>query len=143
MADEALTIYQDFLDRTAEALIAGDAAGFLGHIHLPHQIVTENGIFEIADMETARRHFGGFAGALKAQGADAYTRIASSAAFVEPNRIVGRHTAHITSGGKLVAPVFENEMELERRNGVWGASYTRHHVRFVAWPDILPRTETP
>lgn len=134
-----MAIYQDFLDRTAEALIAGDADGFLRHIHLPHQIVTENGIFEIADRAAAERHFEGFAAALRAQGVDAYTRTAKWARFLEPDRIEGRHVAHLTSAGKLATPVFENEMEIEMRNGIWGMSYVRHHVRFVAYPDILPR----
>jgi hypothetical protein len=141
MAEDALAIYQDFLDRTSEALLTGDAAGFLHRIHLPHRIITENGVFDIPDMATALRHFDGFASAIKAQGADSYVRTAKHAAFVAPDRIVGRHVAHITSAGKLVTPAFENEMELELRGGIWGASFVRHHARFVAYPDILPRDD--
>lgn len=143
MEGNALAIYQDFLDRTAEALLAGDAGAFLARIHLPHRIVTEAGVVDVPDRATAERHFEGFAGALRAQGVDAYIRIARSAVFTDPDRIAGQHVTHITSGGKYVAPEFENEMELERHDGVWGASYTRHHVRFVSWPDILPRPENP
>jgi beta-glucosidase/6-phospho-beta-glucosidase/beta-galactosidase len=139
MAEDALAIYQDVLDRTSEALIAGDATVFLRHIHLPHRIITENGEFEVPDMTTALRHFDGFASALSAQGVDSYVRSAKHAAFVEPGRILGRHVAHITSKGKLVTPAFENQMELELRGGIWGARFVRHHARFVAYPDILPR----
>jgi hypothetical protein len=138
---EAMAIYQDFLDRTSDALISGDAKGFLRHVHLPHQIVTENGIIEVADMTAAQRHFDGFVGALRAAGADSYVRTAQSAAFIAQDRILGRHMAHITSGGKLVTPAFENKMEMELRDGVWGMSWVLHRVHAVGWPDILPREE--
>lgn len=139
--EDALTIYQDFLDRTSDALIRGDADAFLRHIHLPHRVITENGAFDLLDDATARRHFFGFADALRGQGPDAYTRTAKEGRYTAPDKIKGRHVAHITSGGKLVVPAFENEMELEYRNGVWGASTVHHHIRFVAYPDILPRTQ--
>ncbi len=141
MSEDARAIYQDFLDQMSEALVSGDADAFLHHIHLPHRIITEDGVFEINDMTTARRHFDGFAGALRAQGVDAYVRVAKSAVFTDANRILGRHVADITSAGKRVVAPFENEMEIDRRDGVWGASVVRHHVRFVAWPDILPRAD--
>jgi hypothetical protein len=35
MTQDALTIYQDFLDRTAMGLLARDADAFLRLIHLP------------------------------------------------------------------------------------------------------------
>ncbi len=136
-----MAIYQDFLDRTSDAVISGDAEGFLRHVHLPHQIVTENGIIEVADMTAARRHFDGFAGALRAAGADSYVRTAQSASFIVSDRILGRHIAHITAGGKLVTPAFENEMEIEMRDTVWGMSWVLHRVHAVGWPDILPQEE--
>jgi len=136
-----MAIYQDFLDRTSDALVSGDAEGFLRHVHLRHQIVTENGIIEVADMTAALKHFDGFFGALRAAGADSYVRTAQSAEFVSPDRIIGRHIAHITAGGKLVTPAYENEMEIERLGGVWGMSWVRHRVHAVGWPDILPREE--
>jgi|SRR6056297_191777 len=141
MPEEAMAIYQDFLDRTSDAVISGDAEGFLRHVHLPHQIVTENGIIEVADMTAARRHFDGFAGALRAAGADSYVRTAQSASFIVSDRILGRHIAHITAGGKLVTPAFENEMEIEMRDTVWGMSWVLHRVHAVGWPDILPQEE--
>jgi len=76
MPEEAMAIYQDFLDRTSDALVSGDAEGFLRHVHLPHQIVTDNGIIEVADMTAALKHFEGFFGALRAAGADSYVRTA-------------------------------------------------------------------
>jgi hypothetical protein len=142
MTQDALTIYQDFLDRTAADLLARDAEGFLRRIHLPIRIDTENGSFDLIELCDARRHFEGFSNALRAQGADSYVRIATGAQFLGPDRIAGTHKAHITSAGKLVAPVYDNEMELTLRDGIWGASRIRHHVRFGAWPDILPRPET-
>ncbi|MCU4654975.1 hypothetical protein N8I71_19215 [Roseibacterium sp. SDUM158016] len=141
MGTEAMRIYQEFLDVTAAALLARDAEAFLARVFLPHVIVTDAGTFEVADAATARRHFFGFADALLSQGTDCYARIAKQAEFDGPDRIHGRHEAAITAGGKLVAPRFENETELRLRDGVWGSSRTRHHTRFVAWPDILPRTD--
>jgi len=141
MPEEAMAIYQDFLDRTSDALVSGDAEGFLRHVHLPHQIVTDNGIIEVADMTAALKHFDGFFGALRAAGADSYVRTAQSAEFIAPDRILGRHIAHITASGKLVTPAFENEMEIEMRNTAFGMYWVRHRVHAVGWPDILPREE--
>jgi hypothetical protein len=143
MTQDALTIYQDFLDRTAMGLMARDADAFLRLIHLPVRIDTDNGTFELTDMTMARRHFTGFSDALKAQGADSYVRIATGAEFIAADRIRGRHKAHISSFGKLVAPVYENEMELVHRDGVWGACRIRHLIHFASWPDTLPRHEAP
>ena len=115
-----MAIYQDFLDRTSDALVSGDAEGFLRHVHLRHQIVTENGIIEVADMTAALKHFDGFFGALRAAGADSYVRTAQSAEFVSPDRIIGRHIAHITAGGKLVTPAYRErngDREARRRLG--------------------------
>jgi hypothetical protein len=139
MPDDPLIIYQAFLDRMGEAVLAGDADTFLRHIFLPHRIITESETILIEDMTTSRRHFDGFAKALKSQGVDSYARIAKSAELVEPDRIRGAHEAFMTSGGKLVAPRFENETELILRDGIWGSVRTRHFTRFVAWPDVLPR----
>jgi hypothetical protein len=141
MSNEALAIYQEFLDVMADALIAGDAETFLSRIFLPCEVRTEGKTFHIADHATAPRYFHGFVEALRAQGVDSYIRIAREAVFHGPDRILGRHDALITSGGKLVTPRFENTMELERRGDTWGTSTIHHHMRFVAWPDILPRKD--
>ena len=52
----------------------------------PTQIVTDNGIIEVADMTAALKHFDGFFGALRAAGADSYVRTAQSAEFIAPDR---------------------------------------------------------
>lgn len=141
MSTSAITIYQDFLDHMGEALIARDADAFLRHIFLPHAIHTESGIVEFDTCEVALVHFNGFYNALASQGVDAYTRAAREARFIDETHISGRHDCFITSGGKLVVPAFSNEMSMELRDGIWGATMTRHHTRYVRWPDILPRTQ--
>jgi hypothetical protein len=143
MTQDALTIDQDFPDRTAMGLLARDAGAFLRLIHLLVRIDTDNGTFELTDMTMAQRHFTGFSDALKAEGADSYVRIATGAEFLAADRIKGRHKAHIASSGKPVAPVNENEMELAHRDGVWRACRIRHLVHFASWPDTLPRHEAP
>jgi hypothetical protein len=94
MTQDALTIYQDFLDRTAAACMARDADAFLRLIHLPIRIDTDNGTFELTDMTMARRHFTGFSNALKAQGADSYVRIATGAQFLAPTGSRGAQGAY-------------------------------------------------
>ncbi|GAA5070465.1 hypothetical protein N0B44_12470 [Roseibacterium beibuensis] len=139
MSADPAKIYQDFLDRTGDALLANDAAAFLDRIVLPHRIMTETETILIEDAATARRHFFGFAAALRSQGVDVYVRTVKRAERVAPDRIIGWHETFITSSGKLVAPRFENQVELIHRDGRWGSIWTRHFTRFVAWPDILPR----
>lgn len=143
MAETALNIYQSYLDQMSAALLAHDADGFLRGIFLPNTLITDDDEIVISDRETAIRQFHGFANAIKAQGIDAYTRIAQSARFDGPDRIHGRHRSFMTARGKLVVPAFENAVTIERRAGVWGTTHTRHFTRFVSWPDILPRREKP
>ncbi|AHM05869.1 hypothetical protein roselon_03625 [Roseibacterium elongatum DSM 19469] len=135
----ALAIYQDFLDLMGAAVIASDADTFLAHVFLPHRIVTETETIVIETMASSRRHFEGFAAALRGQGADSYARVAKTAVFLSPDRIAGTHDAFISSRGKLVVPRFANEIEIVQRDGIWGSVRTRHYTRFVSWPDILPR----
>ena len=136
---DAMTIYQDLLDRMGDALVTGEAQAFLRHIFLPCRLETGAETFVIDTDEIAQRHFTGFHEALKAQGTDAYTRIAKTASFDGPDRILGRHETIITSGGKLVTPRFDNEMTITRRGDIWGTDWVRHHTRYVSWPDVLPR----
>jgi hypothetical protein len=139
MTQDAITRYQAFLDHMGEALIACDADSFLRHVFLPHVIVTETATIHIGDTDKALRHFKGFSGALRSQGADAYTRIASHAWFDGDNILKGRHETFITSRGKLLVPKFGNEITLERRDGIWGSVRTVHQAHYVSWPDLLPR----
>lgn len=135
----ALRIYQDLLDHMGDSLVAGDAPRFLRHVLLPCHVITETETIIIDSPAKADRHFHGFHGALMAQRVDAYTRIASEAQFLAPDRIRGQHQTIITSAGKTVVPRFDNEMEITRRDGIWGIAFVRHHTRYVAWPDVLPR----
>ena len=135
---DAMAIYQDLLDRMGAALVSGDAAAFLRHVALPGTIGTETETIVIDRPDMARRHFAGFHAALRAHNVDAYTRIARSAVFAGADRIRGRHDTVITSGGKLVAPRFENEMEIVLSGSTWGLTHVHHHTRYVSWPDVLP-----
>lgn len=141
MSASAITIYQDFLDHMGEALINRDAEALLRHVFLPHTILTETDVIEFDTMETALLHFDGFAGALAAQSVDACTRVARTARFDGDTSIVGQHDSSMSSGGKLAVPVFSNEMEIEMRDGIWGATISRHKTRYVSWPHVLPRSK--
>jgi sugar lactone lactonase YvrE len=138
MAD-AMTIYQDFLDRTGDALVSGDADVFVCRVFLPCTVETDTETIVIETDAVSRRHFAGFHQALMAQGTDAYTRIAKTAVFDGPDCIHGRHETIITSAGKLVAPRFFNDMTIKRRGDIWGTDWVRHHTRYVSFPDVLPR----
>lgn len=141
MSASAITIYQEFLDHMGEALVNRDADAFLRHIFLPHAIQTETDVIEFDTIDEALVHFDGFSGALAAQGVDAYNRVAREAQFDGDTRIVGQHDSFMSSGGKLAVPVFSNEMEIELRGGIWGATKTRHKAHYVKWPHILPRSK--
>lgn len=140
---DTMALYQEFLDHMGAALMAQDASAFLRHVFLPHVIETGTATILIEDRETAERHFAGFCQSLAAQNVDAYTRVARHAAFEGPDRLRVQHDTYITSRGKLVTPVFRNEINLERRGGLWGSRGTRHHARYISWPDLLPRAEAP
>jgi len=135
----AITIYQEFLDEVSDALLAHDADRFLQRVFRPHLIVTETEEILVETDTDARRQFEGFANALASQGVDAYIRSAREAWFVDASTLLGRHESYIMSGSKLIVPRFSNETRLVLRAGVWGSTETRHHARYVAWPDILPR----
>ncbi|MEL7381915.1 MAG: hypothetical protein AAFN09_17500 [Pseudomonadota bacterium] len=139
MKENALQIYQSFLDKTSAALLQHDVDTFLRHILMPHQLETDDELIEFDDKETARQHFEGFAGALNSQGIDSYIRIAKAAEFVNQHCIVGEHESFMTAGGKLVVQPFMNSMQLEFAAGRWGLRKSRHFTKYVSWPSILPR----
>lgn len=134
-----MAIYQSFLDRSGEALVAGDGDAFLDLMVWPHTLMTEDETFFLESRETGRMHFHGFSNALRAQGVDSYTRVATAAQFIDDVTLTGEHKSYITARGKLIVPVFENEATLTLSNGVWGCNRIRHFTKYVAWPDILPR----
>lgn len=143
MAEDALAIYQACLDDTADALLAGDVARFLHRIHFPHRIVTKSGVIDILDEATGAAHFKDLLTSLRAQNVDAYVRSAKTAAFDGPDSITGTHVVRILSRGKLVAPVFESEMDIVRGDDGWAVAEIRHHIDYMAWPKMLPRVSQP
>lgn len=142
MTGQALDIYQTFLDEMGAAVLAADSDAFAARIFLPHVIETENFRVLLESRENVVRQFHGFCRALRGHGVDAYIRIARRARFDGPDRIEGEHETFLMSGSSLVVPRFSNTASLEWRGDIWGCTVSRHHARYIAWPDLLPRVNT-
>ncbi|MEM7724625.1 MAG: hypothetical protein AAF376_20005 [Pseudomonadota bacterium] len=140
---DALTIYQDLLDKLSDAFISGEEDQFLPHIIYPHSITTETGVIHVPNRTSARMHFHKMSEALRAQGITHYVRSAKTAAFDGPDVILGTHTTRLLRNAIEAVPPFQNEMRLERENGVWGVRNSRHMAPYLSWPELLPALPNP
>ncbi|MEM7724626.1 MAG: hypothetical protein AAF376_20010 [Pseudomonadota bacterium] len=116
-------IYQDWLDRIADAVWAGNHDLVAAAVVYPHKLITRDGQAEIASPEQMMGASEEFRSALVSMGADGYHRICKSAEIDETgDRIDGTHMTFVMRSGTYAIAPFSNRMTLVRRDGAWCAT---------------------
>ncbi len=117
---EARALFQDFLDRMSDAVMADDLEGFADGIALPFSMVTETDSVTLTDRTGIERLFRDFVTRFGATGNTLIVRIARRARFVSPDEIAGIHDSHQLIGGVRVIPPYPNRVRLLRgTDGAW------------------------
>lgn len=129
--NEALTIYQEHLDRVTQALWTGDDDAMANLLSLPNCMRTEDGEILLETPEAIIKAARDFRRFLDRSGAREYHRIAREARFhpTDANRIDGTHDTYILRGGQYVMEPYLNHQVLVREAGVWRGSEIRAEVR--------------
>jgi hypothetical protein len=122
MADDAKAIYQANLDAVTGAVWAADPDRALGHVSIPHRLMSSEADIVLATPEALANVMAGILDKLRSLGADTYDRRCLEAEFLPgaPNMIRGRHLTRILRQGEAVSQAYFSDMVLVRGiDGVW------------------------
>ncbi len=133
----ALVIYQRALDAVSAAVLAGDFGAYMARIDLPYLICTLQASFVLHRPAELEPTFRSTHGALAANGATHYERLARDAVFARRDRIEGWHFTHIIAKGDRVVAPWAARQAIVLRDGHW--RFSEAHYPFQT--DRLPFTE--
>ncbi len=122
MAGDAKAIYQANLDAVTRAIWAADLDLALGHIGIPHRLMSTEADLVMASPEALGSVIAGILEKLHGLGADSYDRRCVEAEFVAggTSMIRGRHQTRILRQGVTLCPTYVSDMVLVRGvDGVW------------------------
>lgn len=142
----AFAIYQDHLDRTADALLRCDFAAFLQAMHLPHQVQTETDTRVIKTPDEMRVTFDKFAAKYAEIGVTDFVRVAQEAHFCSSTEIRGVHESHVIRNGTRLIQPYPNRVRLALcADGTWRETHSANAVlnaaeNFHLWADV---SDTP
>jgi len=135
---DARGIYQDILDRTTDALLSRNPAGYAEHIAYPYEIKTVDGLVICKSNEDFYALFNGFVEELEALHVTEYTRICDTAKFVSADHISGYHTTRVQADGRDVLAPFLTRLSLYRaRDNSWKVNISDTSLRSADW-QMLP-----
>ncbi len=126
------------LDRTTDALMSRNPAGYAQHVTYPYEVRTVDGVVVCTSDEEFRALFNGFVQELDALNVTQYARTCDTAKFVTANHISGYHTTRVEARGTEVLAPFLTRLSLYRgRDDVWKASISDTSLRSADW-QIIP-----
>lgn len=134
-------IFQDWLDRVGDAVVAGDFETYAAAVALPFTLITEASTISVPDESALRAGFDTYRVMLDAQRVTHMVRTASDVCAMGPGLILGNYTTHLMSNALPVVPPFISAMTLRDENGVWKASMIVNSTSNAKWPIDLPRSE--
>ncbi|MCA8878890.1 MAG: hypothetical protein KDA73_02820 [Rhodobacteraceae bacterium] len=112
-------IFQDWLDRTADFVLAGNADGFLASVEYPCLVATRTTQIVIAEAAEMRRGFQAWRDMMAGNGATMMVRTARDATEIDADRIAGTYQTDLLHGATRVVPAFNSWMLLHRAGGEW------------------------
>lgn len=136
----AMTLYQSRLDPMTDAIMAGDVAGFLDGLHLPHMLRTLDSEVLFETEQDLRQGAGYYLNALQALGITRLERTCESAIYKSATEIEGYNSVRAYSGNTPAIMPFLARMRLELRDGEWRISETDMAVLRSKW-SVLPQIE--
>ena len=117
--DEAKQIYQDLLDRIAQAYFENDFAYYVSIIGLPHRFTTGEKTHILETSEELHSSFNSFREYMIGIGITNFVRVCSDA-FATPNgELIGTHTTHMIANGIRQGGPYLVQSALEWRNDRW------------------------
>lgn len=135
---DARRIYQDTLDRTTDALLSRNSAGYARHIAYPYEVRTVDGRVICKSDEEFAKMFNDFADNLDALGVTNYTRTCDTAKFVSADHISGYHTTRVCAGDTEILAPFLTRLSLYRsRDDLWQISISDTSLRGADW-HVIP-----
>lgn len=142
MTLSAKDIYQDLLDRSAQATLSGDVAVLLSDfVNLPiRHTCSDQSVF----IETPNDFADGwmsFSQSLTSRGVNRFIRQATDAEFLSENYIEGHHITHTLRDSTPVLDSYANRMVLRRVGGMWKVTEVESTVVGDRWP--LEITQLP
>lgn len=134
MQQNALTIYQDWLDATAPAILTNDLEVLANHIALPYRHQAGGASVIIETREDLDYGQTTFANSLRANGVNHFIRLAQNAEFLSTDYIEGHHRTHILSNARRVVPSFTDRMVLRRFAERWKMVELSVPQNSASWP---------
>lgn len=140
MSDQAMTIFQEFLDRSGALMMSGAYTELSTMMSYPLHVETTDGSLINAspdDFITSAKAFSDYMGRM---GARDFLRIAKSADYVKgyDDLIDGVHETFILKGGNYVVEPYRNALRLRLVEGEWRGSKFRSSVSNVTVPLLNP-----
>jgi hypothetical protein len=139
MRDQALDIYQAWLDTTGPAILRGDMGTVGRLIALPYVHGSPDGrqIIETrSDMEAGHLSY---SETLRSLGVTQLLRLGVTAGFLGPDYLEGHHVIHaLRDGVPMIAP-FTSRMVLRNIGGVWKLTESQTAMRHGDWPTWVAR----
>ena len=141
-----LSIFQQALDATSTAILAGDFESYSTRIDLPYLILTQTGQMLVTEADQIRATFLAFSDGLKSRGVTHYERMVRSAEYVGRNRIEGWHNTHLIADGEQIAYPYAVRHTLVRRGDDWLFSEAQYDtIKGASWPiseaDLFEHTD--
>ena len=137
MAEDAITILQDWLDRLSDAILAGDRAAWRRYISLPYLHSSNDTRLVIETVEDMERGLRTFGDSLRAQGVNQFVRLAVSAEFLSDDYISGTCVNHILRNAVPMVPSFSGCFVLRRSSSGWKLVEVHHDISHGSWPITL------
>ena len=123
MADAAApsprNLFQDWLDRGSDQIMAGEFDTWAESVELPLIIATAASRTVIADEAALQSGFDVWRATVTGNGATAMVRIALEVSQPSPDTLAGSFEVHLLTRGTRTAPPFTSWALLRRSRGVW------------------------
>lgn len=116
---EAGQIATRLLDLTGQALLNGDAAGFIDCFSVPHRVSTFEESYIIADKAGLRRVFFQMCASLRQLGVTDMVRHCIAASFRDVDTVAHSHISHLMAGHVQACEPYPCFSILRRQDGIW------------------------
>ena len=112
-------LFQSWLDRGSDLIMAGDFDTWAGSVELPLIIATAASRTVVADEAALRSGFDVWRATVSGNGATAMMRIAREVSQPSPDTLAGSFEVHLLTRGTRTAPPFNSWALLRRSRDVW------------------------
>lgn len=142
MSSDAITLYQEWLDRMSTAILAGNTDVIADCVSLPYLRQHTDLRVVIETRRDLEREYKTLSKSLQSQGVNHFILLASSADYLSDDYIEGRHIAHVLRNTTIVAPSFEVRCVLRRTPTSWKQTEVQSSFSASNWPLSITASST-